>query len=188
MSTRLLLIAHAGTSATRHATFARGEGLDPRGLQTALASAARLQLRPDVVWSSPAPAARETAEALGFEAQVDDALCDLDVGLWTGRSFSEIAQEQPDQAAAWMTDPTYASHGGESIDALIGRVAVWLAPRRSAKGMMVAVTHAAVVRAALLLTLDAPRSAFWRVDVAPLAHIVLGTNSQRWTLRAQHLG
>ncbi len=50
-----------------------------------------------------------------------------------------------------------------------------------------AVTHAAVVRAAVVVTLDAPPAAFWRIDIAPLTATVLRGGAGRWTLRGTAL-
>ena len=46
-----------------------------------------------------------------------------------------------------------------------------------------AVTHPAVIRAAVLLTLDAPPKSFWRIDIAPLSRTVLHNRGHAWTLR-----
>ena len=45
-------------------------------------------------------------------------------------------------------------------------------------------THAAVIRAAVLIVLDAPASAFWRIDVEPLSLTDLRFDGRRWALRA----
>lgn len=183
MSTRLLLIAHAETSSTRRATFARDEGLEARGLATARALRGTLP-RSRETRTSPARAARETAVALGCDAQIDDALRDLDVGAWSGRTLADVAATDPESAAAWIADPAHAGHRGESIDALVRRMREWLARRREADGVTIAVTHAAVVRGAFVAALGAPGSAFWHVDVAPLGRLTLGTDGRRWSIRA----
>jgi broad specificity phosphatase PhoE len=51
----------------------------------------------------------------------------------------------------------------------------------------VAVTHAAVVRAAVVVTLGAPPAGFWRIDVAPLTATVLRGGPGRWTVRGTGL-
>jgi broad specificity phosphatase PhoE len=48
----------------------------------------------------------------------------------------------------------------------------------------VAVTHGAVVRAAVLVVLGAPAQGLWRIDVAPLTATVLRGGSGRWTVRS----
>src|SRR5689334_23413628 len=58
--------------------------------------------------------------------------------------------------AIWLTDPTRAPHGGESVVDLISRVGGWMDTLTARRGRLVAVTHPAVVRAAILVALDAP--------------------------------
>ena len=45
-----------------------------------------------------------------------------------------------------------------------------------------AVTHPAVIRAVILIALDAPPKSFWRIDIAPASRTVLHFRG-RWTLR-----
>ena len=45
-------------------------------------------------------------------------------------------------------------------------------------------THPAVIRAAILVALDAPPKSFWRIDIAPVSHTVLHLpRAGSWTLR-----
>jgi broad specificity phosphatase PhoE len=86
-----------------------------------------------------------------------------------------------DRFPDWLTDPTQAPHGGESVVDLLDRVAGWLASLEPSR--TVAVTHPAVVRAAILVALSAPPKSFWRIDIAPVSHTVLHLREGRWTLR-----
>ena len=65
---------------------------------------------------------------------------------------------------------------------LIERVAGWMNQLHDVV-RTVAVTHPAVVRAAVLVALDAPPKSFWRIDVAPVSHTVLHRRGGAWTLR-----
>ena len=47
---------------------------------------------------------------------------------------------------------------------------------------LTAVTHPAVIRAAILIALEAPPKSFWRIDIAPASRTVLHFRG-RWTLR-----
>jgi len=76
---------------------------------------------------SPARAAVETAAALGLAATVDPGLADWHLGEWRGRALDEIAAAHPAELAAWLAAPDAAPHGGESLTALLARVAGWLA-------------------------------------------------------------
>ena len=50
---------------------------------------------------------------------------------------------------------------GNSIVALIDRVAAWLDAQSGAPGLTVAVTHASVIRAAIVHAIDAEPRSFW---------------------------
>ena len=125
MTTRLTLVCHAATPATRASAFPADEALDPRWLPR-LASLAGSLGRVDQAWTSPALRARQTAEGLGLVATSESLLRDCDYGRWTGRSFNDVEAQEPELLAEWLRDPAAAPHGGESIIDLIRRVAVWL--------------------------------------------------------------
>ena len=80
--------------------------------------------------------------------------------------------------------PAAAPHGGESLAALIERAGAWLAQSLAREGATLAVTHASVVRAAIVNALGAGSSAFWRIDVAPLSLARLSGRDGRWNLVA----
>jgi broad specificity phosphatase PhoE len=181
---RLTLVCHASTSAVRTAAFPLDEPLDPQGQAKAAALAGALR-GVDATLTSPALRARQTAAALLLDATVDPALRDIDVGRWTGRSFADVEGAEPEAVAAWASRPDTAPHGGESVVDLLARVAPWLAARGGQTGRIVAVTHQAVIRAAIVVAIDARPPAFWRIDIAPLCRVILaGDDGIRWTLRA----
>lgn len=182
-TTLLTLICHGATRAVRDAAFPLDEPLDGPGLAAAQGRARSLR-RVDAALTSPALRARQTAEALGLEARVETALRDLDCGAWAGRSLADVAEADPGGAAAWMTDAAAAPHGGEPVEALLRRVADWLRVAAGWEGRTVAVTHAAVVRAAIVGVLKAPAPSFWRIDVAPLGSVQLRGGRGGWTLVA----
>ena len=109
---------------------------------------------------------------------------DCDYGRWRGLASKDVAVREPDGFAAWLGDPAAAPHGGESLSALIVRVGVWLAESLARDGATLAVTHASIVRAAIVGVLGAGPSAFWRIDVAPLSLASLSGHSGRWNLVA----
>jgi broad specificity phosphatase PhoE len=183
-TTRLTLIRHAPSEATRRSAFPLDEPLDPRGVDEARALAPRLG-RFDAAWTGPARRAGETAEALGLTATVAAELDECDFGAWRGRTLAELNAEDPAAVAAWMEDPAAAPHGGESLLALLDRVRGWLGAGDGSR--VVAVTHAGVIRAAVVCALEAPPLAFWRLDVAPLSRTVLHAHEGRWTVRGVNL-
>ena len=182
MSIQLTLVSQAATSATRLAAFATDDPLDAAGLEAAQLVARTIR-RVDAAWSSPAQAARETAAALGLTAREEPALREIDYGDWAGRTMDEVGQTDPAGFAAWLADPFSAPHGGESIDSAVARTAQWMGSLDQEAARVVAVSHASIIRAAIVSALDAPLTAFWRIDVPPLCRASLQQRGRAWTLR-----
>jgi broad specificity phosphatase PhoE len=83
MTARLDLLAHGASAPTRAARFHDDEALEPSAAQAL--EALRGRVRPYAqTFSAPARAARETAAALGLNAEVEPALRDCDYGRWRG--------------------------------------------------------------------------------------------------------
>ncbi len=186
MPTRLTLICHGATAATRSGAFPADEPLEERTLARA-ATLKPMIRRADRAWTSPALRARQTAAALGLDAVAEPTLRDVDSGRWAGRRLEEIQAEEPDGVIAWLADPEATPHGGEALSALLGRAASWLDARAGDGGHGIAVTHASVIRAAILHALEAPASSFWRIDIAPLSLAELSHDGRRWAWRASSL-
>lgn len=183
MACRLTLIAHASTAAVRSAAFPLDEGIDEAGEKTARKLAETLPSYA-AAWTSPARRAVETASALALDVIVEPLLRDLDVGRWSGRAFSDVEKSEPEAAMKWLSEPSAAPHGGESVEQLLMRIREWLAAVAHRRGRLIAVTHPAVIRAAIVAGIEADPNAFWRIDVPPLGIAELGSNGQRWTLRS----
>ncbi len=183
MTARIVLVCHASTSAMRELAFPADEPIDAAGAARAGALSGKLHLG-GRAWTSPALRARQTARALGLDAAVEPALRDCDYGRWAGRRLAEIEAEEPDALAAWLADPAAAPHGGEDGSALLERVAAWLDDRARAAGRVTAVTHAAVIRAAIVHAIRASTRSFAHLDVAPLSTTLLTCHGGRWRLRS----
>jgi broad specificity phosphatase PhoE len=190
MQIRLWLISHASTAAQRSATFADDdEALDARGLAEANAYAQREphkfhDRRGLRALTSPAACARETAQALGLSATIATELADTHYGDWQRMRITDIAAQTPQAFEAWLRDPAAAPPGGESFETVLARVGAWLdglAARDPAELTTVAITHAAVLRAALIHVLRAPATAFTQIEIAPLTAIELRHSQRGWT-------
>ncbi len=179
----LTLLCSASTDSSRRATFPGDEPLDAQGSAAAAALAEKLG-RPGLVLVSPAVRARETAEALGLAGAIDERLREIDYGRWAGQALKDVAAREPDAAAAWLSDPEVAPHGGESVAALFARVGSWLAEISGDSRRVLAIAHPGPMRAAAAIALSAPFAAFWQIDVEPLARLTLTSDSRRWHLRA----
>lgn len=184
MSCRITLICHAATVAMRGGIFPGDVLLDLPARPLPAALAARLPAW-DRAWTSPAEAARRTAHALGLAAAVPTAdLRDGDLGRWAGRSLAAIAADEPAALAAWLADPAAAPHGGEDGAALLARVGGWLEACARLGGRTLGVTHAAVVRAAIVHALGAGPPVLRHIDAAPLTLTELSWHAGCWRLRA----
>jgi broad specificity phosphatase PhoE len=180
---RLILIAHAATTATRSAAFGADESIEAREHARA-AKLARPAWHAATALSSPARAALETAAAMGLEAIADPQLADMHAGRWRGRTVNELAAAEPAALARWTQNPYSAPHGGESLAVLRRRVGIWLDAQDEASPLTVAVTHAAVLRAAIVHALDAPAEAIFAIDAGPLTVVELSRSSRMWRLQS----
>lgn len=181
MQTRVLMISHAATRAMRTGCFPSDDALESRDIEAARAfGAERLAGHDGVrVLSSPSRCARETAIAMGFEPHDTPALADLSYGRWQGRSIKDVVDEDERAFHDWVKSPSLAPHGGESFRDLAERIADWL--DGMAQETVIAVTHATVVRAALVRVLEMPLGAFARVEIPPLSLVDLRRTSRGWS-------
>lgn len=183
MLVRLTMICNGATAATRQGAFPSDEPLELRSLTLAKAMRGTLR-RADRVWTAPALRARETAEALSLNASVESLLADQDHGQWAGKSFQEVQVAYPDAITAWLSDPDAAPHGGESLADVAHRASTLMDGLIAERGHTVVVTHASVIRTAILHVLGAPLAASWKIDVEPLSITDFRSDGRRWVLRA----
>jgi broad specificity phosphatase PhoE len=177
---RVTLVSHAMTDAMVAGRFPADEPLNRIGRRQAKA-APRLDINGGVrQLAAPEQRARQTAQLLGLHATTEPRLADLGCGAWCGQTLRAVG---PADLEMWLTDPARAPHGGESIVDLIARVAGWLTSLTHDASPTVAVTHPAVIRAAILGALDMPPKSFWRIDIAPVGRTVLHFRKGNWTLR-----
>ena len=176
---RLTLVSHGMTDAVSAGRFPVDEPLNAVGRRQvdALGELGAV----DAALCGPEQRTRQTADLLGLCTRTDSRLADLDCGAWRGDALDGVPHAE---LAGWLTEPAKAPHGGESVVDLIGRVRGWLGCMATQRGRLVAVTHPAVIRAAILVTLDAPPKSFWRIDIGPASRTVLHFRGQAWTLRS----
>lgn len=155
---------HPGTEATRAARLPADEPAT-----AAVPDLTAWLGRSGRVVTSPAARCRVPA------AETDPDLGPWDLGGWTGLTLEQV----PD-LAAWRSDPSWCGHGGESLLALQQRVSGLLDRWHARPGRWAAVTHAAVIRAAVLHVVRAAPDAFWNIDVAPASLTELHPTSAGW--------
>lgn len=177
----MTLVSHAMTDAMAAGRFPTDEPLNAVGHRQ-VDAAIDLGVT-DTALTGPEKRARQTAELLGLRAVVEPKLADLDCGRWRGDVLGGVL---PADLAVWLTDASRAPHGGESVVELVNRVRGWMDTLTATRTRLVAVTHPAVIRAAILIALDAPPKSFWRIDIAPVSRTVLHFRGHAWTLRSSH--
>lgn len=182
LPTRITLVSHAPTLALRRASFPLDEPLI-EGEVEKIASIGWVAPRAQHIWCGPERRAQQTAKALGLEPSVSVDLGDVDYGTWQGKGIDVVQVSDPEGLANWLTNVHATPHGGESLVELLARVGQWLEHQKSA-GHTIAVTHPAVIRAAILCAIQAPPESFWRIEIAPLSMTDLRFNGKLWTVRS----
>lgn len=151
----------------------RDVGLNETGAGQAAALARRAKrLRITNVQSSPQRRCIETAAAvadrLGLEIEICPALDEIDFGDWAGRSFAEL--ERDPLWHRWnlqrsIERPPCGESMREAQDRVVGHL------RRAQNGgsdkSILMVTHAEIVRAAILAMSGLPIDAWSQIAVAP---------------------
>jgi alpha-ribazole phosphatase len=88
------------------------------------------------------------ARARGLALALEPRLVEMDFGAWEGRPWADVPRAELD---AWAADLLHARpHGGESVAQLAARVEAALADLGARPGRALVVTHAGVIKAALV--------------------------------------
>jgi broad specificity phosphatase PhoE len=182
MTARLILISHAPTQAQRHAAFPSDEPILEKQIAN-FSSANWIAPPADRVFSAPELRARQTTRLLRLTGETCDELRDCDYGTWRGRQMDRLQAEDPEGILAWLTRSGAAPHRGESIDNLMARVGRWMEAQKGAT-CTIAVTHPALIRAAVIYALQIPAQSFWRFDIPPLSLTDVRFRRGLWTVRS----
>ena len=175
MITRFLLARHASCAQADIVLLGRAvdAALDAHGRLRAAALAQRIAPeQPSLVLTSPRRRARETAHAIvahaGCPLQLAAALDEIDFGRWGGQSFARLASDPHWQR--WSRDHARCNTpAGDSMIATQARIIDCLhqLALAFAGSTLVLVTHAEIIRCALLRVLRMPIDAWQRIDIAP---------------------
>ena len=175
MTTTVFLVRHATHDRLNRVLCGRMPGvtLGAEGRDQAAALAACLRREPiAAVYASPLERARETAqplaERLGLDVQVMDALNEIDVGVWSGRTFDDLSDDplwNRWNTARSVTRPP----GGETMLEAQARVVGGIGRLCAAhpEQSVALVSHGDVVKAALAYYLGLPLDAILRFEISP---------------------
>ena len=195
---RVLLLRHGRTAwnAERRYQGQADPPLDAVGRRQAVEVAGLVAaLRPDVLVSSDAVRARQTAEAIsavaGVAMQLEPRLRERSLGHWEGLTRDEVAERYPDEFADWLAGRDVSRRGGESrVD--VARRALAAFEALPQVDTAVLVTHSATAMALCnaLLGIDQQihvlgplANCHW----SELAEAPEGA-ATRWRLRAHNIG
>jgi len=172
----VLLVRHGQTPTTGKTLPGRAKGLHLAETGVAQAEAVAQRLAPlkrvDAVYASPLERTRETAKpigaARGVRVAIDRGLLECDFGEWTGGELKVLSK-----LPAWTTVQRYPSGfrfpGGESFAEMQTRITGALATlvERHAGGVVVAVSHADPIKAAVAHALGTHLDLFQRIVISP---------------------
>jgi broad specificity phosphatase PhoE len=187
----ILLVRHGETQWNRELVFRgiRDIELSERGRQQAELLAKYLKrFKIDAIFSSPLSRAvqtlRPTAEALGLRVQPEEAINDLNFGLWAGLSVDQVKEKYPDQFEKWRLNPLEMDFPeGDKISNAKVRSFNWL--KRIAGGdyeRIALVTHKVILKLLVLSILDAPKRAYWQIQFSTCSVSMLNTKEGRFDI------
>jgi probable phosphomutase (TIGR03848 family) len=173
--TVVLFVRHGQTPTTGKVLPGRTPGLHLADEGRAQAEAAALRIaelkRVDAVYASPLERAKETAApigaARGLKVQTERGLVECDFGEWTGGELKALMK-----LPEWRTVQRYPSGfrfpGGESFTDMQTRIVDAIARLRAkhAGGVVVAVSHADPIKAAVAHALGTHLDLFQRIVIS----------------------
>lgn len=173
--TLVLLVRHGQTPTTGKVLPGRARGLHlaDAGRQQAEQAARRIAdlARVDAVYASPLERARQTAapigRARGLKVVSHRGLLECDFGDWTGAELKELSK-RPE----WRTVQRYPSGfrfpGGESFAEMQTRMTSTIDElvERHRGGVVVAVSHADPIKAAVAAAIGTPLDLFQRIVIS----------------------
>jgi probable phosphoglycerate mutase len=174
--TLVLFVRHGQTPTTGQTLPGRAPGLHlaDAGRQQADAVAARIAAlkQVDAVYASPLERTRETAapiaRARGLKVTVERGLLECDFGDWTGAELKGL-RKLPEWGTVQRYPSGFRFPGGESFPELQARMAgaVTRLRERHPGGVVVAVSHADPIKAAVADALGTHLDLFQRIVVSP---------------------
>jgi len=172
----VLLVRHGLTPTTGKILPGRANGLhlSDKGLDQAYAAAVRIgELKKvDAVYTSPLERARETAapigKAVGQHVHVERGLYEADFGEWTGQEL-KVLMKKPEWANVQRSPSTFRFPMGESFTEMQTRMVGAIEKLRTKfpGGVIVAVSHADTIKAAVAHAMGTPLDLFQRIVISP---------------------
>jgi broad specificity phosphatase PhoE len=186
---RLVLVRHAEPAEAGKRCAGQGAfdpGLESSGRAQAAEAVGRLGREFDLVVSSPARRARETAEAWGLPVAIDERLAERSFGEWEGKLWPDVWPSVPPEVLA--SPEAYAAFtppGGEPYDSVAARVFAALDELTAIPGRRVLVgTHAGPLRLAVGTALGLSNAVALTLGAGYARAAVLLRRGDQWSLDA----
>ena len=174
--TTILLVRHGQTPTTGRLLPGQAPGLhlSDEGKKQAEAAAARIAKlkRVTAIYASSLERARETAMPIArvrsLAVRIERGLMDLDVGRWTGERLDKVSK-RPEWSTVQRHPSGFRFPDGESFMEMQTRMTDTLARlvERHRGGVVIAVSHADPIKAALAHALGMHLDLFQRLNIAP---------------------
>jgi len=187
--TRLVLVRHGESewNAERRLQGHGGTGLTALGAAQAGAVAEHLRgayPQVDLMVRSDLPRVAETAAPweTGFSGTVrlDRRWREIDVGSWSGLTWDEVAERDPETLAAWRAGIDVRRGGAETFAELRARVWTAIDALRGTGGVVVVFTHGGPIRVGVAEALGLPplgESALAEIANCAITELVLYESS-----------
>lgn len=185
-STLVLLVRHGTTPTTGRLLPGRAKGLhlSDTGQHQAKLVAERIAALPkvDAVYASPMERTRETAApigaALGMRVHTDKGLLECDFGEWTGEELKRLFK-LPEWSTVQRAPSTFRFPGGESFTEMQSRIVTAIDRVRAAHagGVVVCVSHADPIKAAVAHALGTHLDLFQRIVISPCSVSAIAYNA-----------
>lgn len=189
MKTRLILVRHGETPASREGRFAGSTDVEltDLGREQASALAGRLRhLRIDALYASPLMRCKQTAAAIsettGLKVREADELRECHFGGWENMTASELQALEPDVFTTWLSDDTYAPPDGESWGSVAERTWTWwqAASAKHEGRTVLAVSHGGAIRSLLRRAVDASLRTVFSMVIDPCSVSMLESRAGFW--------
>jgi probable phosphoglycerate mutase len=193
---RVVLLRHGRTvwNAQRRFQGQADPPLDEVGRRQAYEVAALIgALNPDLLVSSDAARAMQTAEVVGelaaLPVMTEPRFRERSLGHWEGLTRDEVAVQYPDEYADWLAGRDVSRRGGETRDQVAARAVEAFAELPPVPTIVI-VTHSATAMALTNSLLGIPQEIH---PLGPLANchwseLACESEAAAWRLRGHNLG
>lgn len=181
--TKIILVRHGECQGNREGLF-RGRSnfpLNEVGLVQARELAKELKLfQPIRIFTSPLTRAKQTAEAISQECEVEleerDGMNNIELGPWEGKSKLNIAEKYPNEWQIWLNQPEkLAIPGMESLDCIQERAKKDLSEiiKQFYGKTFVIVSHRAVLKPLIASCIGIHKPYFWRIHLDTASYSII---------------